>query len=164
MHTPCLILIILLISSISSVSCFSPNSRVSRLGLQNNRHPSAIFSTIDADTIPTTSQLIECQGCNATFTSRNALFRHLRGEDEASASCSLSISTSEEKLLMSCSIRYGYYYDGDISMMEGGDGANEVVANIVYKAFEHQMNIFLEGEDHSNDEGNGFSSSALTYR
>ena len=166
MPTPCMIALLILL--INSVSCFSPTFRASRLGLQKNRHPSAIFSTIDAAQISqqdegkkSQHQLIECQGCNATFASRNALFRHLRGEDEASASCSLSMATTIEELLMATVIRYGYYYDGDTSI-EGGDGANEIVANIVYKAFVHQMNTFLEGED-SNDKGNEFSSSALTY-
>ena len=167
MPTPCLILA-LLVLLINSVSCFSPTLRASRLGLQKNRHPSAIFSTIDVpiseqeEGKKSQQQLIECQGCNATFASRNALFRHLRGEDEASFSCSLSMATSEEELLMATVIRYGYYYDGNTSMV-GGAGANEIVANIVYKAFVHQMNTFLDREDHSDDEGNMFSSSALTY-
>lgn len=101
-------------------------------------------------------QLYQCQGCNKTFISRDQLFKHLRGEDEASINCPLSVSSAdEEEILLAAAIRYGYHYNGDIK----DDEPNEVIANRIYQAFEHQIDIFLD--DKENDES--FTTSALTY-
>ena len=59
----------------------------------------------------TLPKLYECQGCNRVFDSRNALFRHLRGEDETAIDCPLasgSMAAAEEELLMVTVVRYGY--------------------------------------------------------
>jgi len=84
------------------------------------------------------------------------LFKHLRGEDDASINCPLSVSpANEEEILMAAAIRYGYYYDGNIKE----DTPNEVVANMIYQAFKHQMDIFLDDKE----DGELFTASALTY-
>lgn len=84
------------------------------------------------------------------------MFKHLRGEDDASINCPLSVSpANEEEILMAAAIRYGYYYDGNIKE----DTPNEVVANMIYQAFKHQMDIFLDDKE----DGELFTASALTY-
>lgn len=110
---------------------------------------------------------LKCQGCQATFGSRNALFRHLRGEDDASLNCSIAKQarpTLEDELLMTTVIRYGYY--GGI--LEGDDAdsditgerlaANEVVANMIHKSFIQHANAFLG--DHYDFED---ATTALSY-
>lgn len=108
-----------------------------------------------------------CQGCQATFGSRNALFRHLRGEDDASLNCSIAMQarpTLEDELLMTTVIRYGYY--GGILQGDDADGditgelpaTNEVVANMIQKSFIQHANAFL-GDHYDFDD----ATTALSY-
>ena len=100
-------------------------------------------------------QLLECKGCNTQFNSRNALFRHLRGEDEASINCPLSMgAVSEEEILMTAVIRYGYFSEN----MENAT-TNEIVADRIYEAFVQSMNGFLDENEFDGD----VQTSALSY-
>ena len=89
---------------------------------------------------------LKCQGCEVAFVSRNALFRHLRGEDDASLNCSIAMQARPslaEELLMTVVVRYGYYRDtlhrqandaDNIPVVENR-ATNELVANMIQKAF-----------------------------
>ncbi|KAL7548226.1 hypothetical protein ACHAWF_011517 [Thalassiosira exigua] len=108
----------------------------------------------------TQESLYQCEGCNRIFESRNALFRHLRGQDDSSSECSLSagnINEGEVEVSMSAVIRYGYF---DAS--EGNTSTNELVATIIHESFIRQTDKILDttcgGAQHFN-----FSTSALTY-
>ena len=70
---------------ISWASCFSPALRLSssRVVLDTSHVIlSATTATHQDEEKLKVQQLYQCQGCNTTFTSRNQLFKHLRGEDE----------------------------------------------------------------------------------
>lgn len=179
MAQPLLVLLALLTAH--SASSFSPNQRRRALCaeqiLQSSpRHPTAIRSTIsphrDADG---KEKLLQCQGCDRTFKSRNALFRHIRGDDEASVDCAIATRASpqlEEELLMTAVIRYGYY-DGNLDRsMENSHATNEVVANMIHEAFVQHVNTYLDGESallqqnlgrSKFREGKIFSTTALSY-
>lgn len=69
-----------------------------------------------------------CSGCGERYKSRNSLFRHLRGSDEASLWCPLAES-KEYELLQTVVIRFGYHVDEDIN------SANDYVAQQIKQAF-----------------------------
>ena len=84
----------------------------------------------------TRPRVLECHGCRRTFATRNALFRHLRGEDATSGDCPLSAAarTAEEELRRTVVVRYGYLADGGA----GGRSApptNEAVATAIHSGF-----------------------------
>ena len=112
--------------------CFSP---IPRIWKHQHHHELMSTATIGHQDEETTHQedqslLHKCQGCNTIFNSRNALFRHLHGEDEASIGCSLVASADQEELQMACVIRYGYKSNDNDGGIEG-DAMNESVANII---------------------------------
>ncbi len=110
---------------------------------------------------------LKCQGCEVTFESRNALFRHLRGEDDASMECSIAMQARpllEDELLMSTVIRYGYYGDIILQLDDADASAvtntatNELVANMIQNAFVQHANAFL-GDQHDFEQ----ATTALSY-
>jgi len=158
-HAMLSFLLALLMCLVSPFSCWGFGSAVQR----HHRYPTAIFSTVtppynEEKRQQHHQQLHQCQGCNRTFKSRNSLFKHLRGEDEASVDCPLaSMTATEEELLMTTVLRYGYY---DYSMEErrnNGTTSNEFVANMLHNAFERHVHTFLEGYNFT------VSTGGLTY-
>ena len=170
-------LIVLLVSSSflssSSSSLFVPPPGDS-WGLQLQRcrnailHSSAITTRQD-EGLPrkeAEGKQFHCQGCNAIFDSRNALFRHLRGEDDAQMECPIAMQArplSEEELLMTTIIRYGYYGDILQQLDDGVNAAtnmapNELVANMIQNAFVQHANAFL-GDQHDFEQ----ATTALSY-
>ena len=142
----------------------------------DHRQPIAILSTI-SPSHQDEEKLLQCQGCKRIFNSRNALFRHIRGDDEASTDCPIAMQAKpmlEEELLMTTVIRYGYYGELDGST-EIGQAMNDVVANMIHGAFVHHVNGFLDGENSLHNDGNQnrwrsqfregkiFSTTALSY-
>lgn len=121
---------------------------------------------------------MQCQGCKRTFNSRNALFKHIRGDEEASMNCPIALQAKpmvEEEFLMTTVIRYGYYRERD-GTPTSIHTTNEVVANMIHEAFSHHVNCFLGDENALNAnenqkfggrsqfrEGAIFSTTALSY-
>ena len=102
-----LILCILLVSKSSSFSPALPGFK----GSYNSRcHHTINYSTIatgirEDEGLHSQNEAkhLKCQGCEVAFVSRNALFRHLRGEDDASLNCSIAMQARPslaEELLM----------------------------------------------------------------
>lgn len=164
-------------------SLLSPSPRrvlyfANQVSQSSHRQPTAILSsTISPITRQDEEKLLQCQGCKRIFNSRNALFKHIRGDDEASADCPIAMQAKpmlEEELLMTTAIRYGYYGEPDGST-EIGQAMNDLVANMIHDAFVHHVNGFIDGENALHDDGNLnlgrsqfregkiFSTTALTY-
>ena len=146
--------------------------------LSSPRHTTAIFSICPPDTRQDNlrkddEKRLQCQGCKRKFDSRNALYRHIRGDDEY-LDCRIAIEAkpqSEVELLMTAVIRYGYY-DGNLDdSNKSGHAANEVVANMIHEAFIQHVNAYLDGENTFQQnfgrstfrEGKVFSTTALSY-
>ena len=172
MAQPLLVLLALFTALSSS---FSPIHRTplyaERNLLSSPRHTTAIFSATRQDDAlrKGDEKLLQCQGCNRKFDSRNALFRHIRGDDE-SLDCPIAIEAkpqSEVELLVTAVIRYGYLDDSTKS----GRATNEVVANMIHEAFIQHVNTFLDGENSIQQnlgrstfrEGKIFGTTALSY-
>mmetsp|Transcript_12026 Transcript_12026/g.22890 ORF Transcript_12026/g.22890 Transcript_12026/m.22890 type:complete len:897 (+) Transcript_12026:111-2801(+) len=134
---------------------------------------------IQHDTV--SNNLYTCQACHQKFESRNALFRHIRGEGELSSDCPLSMGSranSTEGMtttLLTTVVRYGYYLDVDSldNQRDENEMANEIVANMIHEAFLHRVNTLL-GEEEEEEENDGtskaentnnftISTSAVTY-
>ena len=152
---------VLLALLMALTSSLSPSPRrvlnfANQISQSSHRQPTAILSTISPITRQDEEKLLQCQGCKRTFNSRNALFKHIRGDDEASADCPIAMQAKpmlEEELLMTTVIRYGYYGELDGST-EIGLAMNDVVASMIHEAFVHHVNGFLDGENALHGDGN----------
>ena len=152
--------VLILCLLVSKSSSFSPGFK----GSYNSRcHHTINYSTIatgirEDEGLHSQNEAkhLKCQGCEVAFVSRNALFRHLRGEDDASLNCSIAMQARPslaEELLMTVVVRYGYYRDtlhrqandaDNIPVVENR-ATNELVANMIQKAFIEHANTFLGG-------------------
>lgn len=107
--------------------------------------------------------VLECQFCRQPFKSRNALFRHLKGEDEDGYDCFVAASKlggmeappSEKEVSLTAVFRYGYLVNENSSTelntstdVESNEGYNDVVANMIHQAFVDIVNErLLVGEN-----------------
>ena len=105
-----------------------------RIGL----HCGAVKEQKEQSTTTVIPDEFVCNGCGERYQSRNSLFRHLRGSDEASLRCPLAES-KECVLLHTMVVRYGFHIvDEDI------DSASEYAARCIEEAFcevAHAKNI-----------------------
>jgi hypothetical protein len=140
----------------------------------HNLHATAVFSTTIS---PSEEKILECHGCKRIFNSRNALFKHIRGDGETVMDCSIAMKSKpmlEEELLMTAVIRYGYFDGRTDGSINSNQATNEVVAKMIHEAFIHSVNRFLNEEDDNEignenvgrsqfREGKIFSTIALSY-
>ncbi|KAL7520833.1 hypothetical protein ACHAWX_005536 [Stephanocyclus meneghinianus] len=143
-------------------------------------HPlwATVASQGSHETIYPTS-LHNCQICKRSFHSRNALFRHLRGEDPSDYECHLeakkmgikgSTSSLDKDLSLTAVVRYGYLvhshahsrskHNQTSTDIRNTMGYNEIVANTIHQAFRNLTTNFFEDRLSNSVQ---FSTSALTY-
>ncbi len=170
----------------SYLKLFSPLelARISYWNRTNSALSSAVLPKAEeeADTPPPKKEH-ECLACKLKFPTRNALFRHLRGEDEdlaavencpvaSSAALAGSGARAEKELMLTAVVRYGYIWKDNAANDEnvfGNEGKNEFVAVQIQEEFVHVANYFWgqNGGDTDGTKSTGdtsyCSTSALTY-
>ena len=180
-----LILLLVMFAALTASFCPPPNPRRLKHSSSahfdvvvsqklHNLHATAIFSTTIS---PSEEKILECHGCKRIFNSRNALFKHIRGDGETVMDCSIAMKSKpmlEEELLMTAVIRYGYFDGRTDGSINSNQATNEVVAKMIHEAFIHSVNRFLNEEDDNEignenvgrsqfREGKIFSTTALSY-
>jgi len=120
-----------------------------RLGLSNTKLHAVKEQHQQSTTSPNLDDegMFVCSGCGERYKSRNSLFRHLRGSDEASLSCELAES-KEIELLKTVVVRFGYHVIG-----EDINSANDHVAQYIKQAFcelaQNVTNVTVSGLSYS---------------
>jgi hypothetical protein len=107
------------------------------------REASSLFSTV----VP--QKLYECQECQGTFQSRNALFRHIRDTHAEVPDI--------EVLSTTVLVRYGYIINEQPS---ADTPINEFVANMINASFQTCLSKFLQNQECAQSE---LLTTALTY-
>eukprot|EP00804_Cyclotella_cryptica_P031409 CCRYP_012212-RA/>CCRYP_012212-RA protein AED:0.33 eAED:0.33 QI:0/0.33/0.5/1/0.33/0.5/4/647/1166 len=158
------------------ISPYGTHQRVSR------RPSPSLWATVASQESYGTSQptgVNNCQICKRSFHSRNALFRHLRGEDATDYDCHLearkmgmkgSLSSLDKDMSLTAVLRYGYLvhnhadspskHNETSTDIRNNVGYNEIVANTIHEAFLNLTASFFE-EEKTNSVT--LSTSALTY-
>ena len=94
---------------------------------------------------------LTCKLCNRSFSSRNAIFRHLRGEDSDDSDCYVKAaqmgmegtkSSTTKEISLTAVIRYGYVVNNreafktdDNRDIQYQMGINDIIANRIHDAF-----------------------------
>mmetsp|Transcript_18089 Transcript_18089/g.37912 ORF Transcript_18089/g.37912 Transcript_18089/m.37912 type:complete len:1196 (-) Transcript_18089:78-3665(-) len=172
--------------SISIPKTISPlqSRRISSCNLRNFVLSSAIVpqEIEEADTQPPKKEH-ECSACKVKFPTRNALFRHLRGEDDdlaavencpvaSSSAMAGSAARTEKELTMTAVVRYGYVWKENATNDDnliGIEGKNDFIAIKIQEEFIHLANCFLAQNGADTDgtkstcDTSPCTTSALTY-
>jgi tRNA U38,U39,U40 pseudouridine synthase TruA len=119
---------------------------------------------------------LTCKLCKRSFSSRNAIFRHLRGEDADDSECYIKASemgmqgakaSKEKEILKTAVIRYGYIINDKEALtsldksrdVQYRTGVNDIVANRIHDAFVNLTNAVFEEQSTSVD----LTTSALSW-
>lgn len=109
---------------------------------------------------------LTCKLCNATFATRNAVFRHLRGQDADRSDCYIKAAklgmegtkSLTKEISMTAVIRYGYLVENEDVLPSSLDttseiqykvGINDIVATVIHETFVNLTDDYLKRESHS---------------